>query len=204
MLLLSRRTCPSQATFSVHSGASAFYDRPNRPISTVDPGEAFVPLDHYATLLQHEVVAGDLLIAGLGDESHPLGRACVAPAGLGPAIVKADCYRVRLDQGKVCHEWAALAISSRTVTSATRVLSRGSTRARINTEIARDIAIPIPSLETQARLVIQHGLDRQPVMHGLEELGRSSRLLRERKQALITAAVTGEFDVRTAMARDVA
>lgn len=41
-------------------------------------------------------------------------------------------------------------------------------------------------------------------MHGLEELGRSSRLLRERKQALITAAVTGEFDVRTAMARDVA
>jgi len=38
MLLLGRRICLSQAIFSVPSRASAVYDMPNRPISTVDPG----------------------------------------------------------------------------------------------------------------------------------------------------------------------
>ncbi len=122
----------------------------------------------------------------------------MAPEGLGPAIVKADCYRVRLDQRRVAHEYAALVISSGPVTGATKVLSRGSTRARINTELAREIRLPVPPLIEQQGLVARlqgEGAQRDYIGALLRE---SLALLQERKQALITAAVTGQFDVTTA------
>lgn len=165
---------------------------------------AFIPMDYYSELQQHAVQAGDLLIAGLGDERNPLGRACVAPQGLGAAIVKADCYRVRLDQDKALHTWAAIAISSPPVTDVTRTLSRGSTRARINTDIARDIAIPLPVTAAQRYLVAEHTEDRDAIDAALQRLSRGGSLLGERRQALITAAVTGQFDVTTASTRSVA
>lgn len=165
--------------------------------------EAYIPMDYYEQLRQHDVEPGDLLIAGLGDENNPLGRACVAP-NLGPAIVKADCYRVRLDQRRARHDWAAIAISSPPVTDATRVLSRGATRARINTEIARDISIPLPDPSKQGQLVKEHVREQAQVAAARGFVDRTVALLQERKQALVTAAVTGQFDVSTASARSVA
>ncbi len=158
---------------------------------------AYISLAYYAQLQQHSVLPGDLLVAGLGDEHHPLGRACLAPEDLGPAIVKADCYRVRLDESKVSHAWAALAMSSSPVSQATRTLSRGSTRARINTELARDIKIPVPDLPEQRRLLAEHDSDREALHQARTALLRSERLLTQRKQALITAAVTGQLDITT-------
>jgi type I restriction enzyme, S subunit len=55
--------------------------------------DAFISLDHYATLEKHNVSQGDLLFSSLGEN---LPRACLTPDLGGPAIVKADCIRVRL------------------------------------------------------------------------------------------------------------
>ena len=57
---------------------------------------AFIAPSYYPTLGNHTIEPGDLLIAGLGDEHHPAGRACVAPSFIVPAMVKADCFRFRL------------------------------------------------------------------------------------------------------------
>lgn len=56
---------------------------------------AYISMQHFEDLRNHEVLAGDLLIASLGED---LPRACIAPAYLSPAIVKADCIRVRLNE----------------------------------------------------------------------------------------------------------
>lgn len=53
---------------------------------------AHISREHFNVLRLHEVLPGDLLVASLS-ESPP--RACIAPSWLGPAIVKADCIRVR-------------------------------------------------------------------------------------------------------------
>ena len=58
---------------------------------------AFISPEYYSSLGDHSVVAGDILIAGLGDDNHPAGRACVAPESIIPAMVKADCFRFRLN-----------------------------------------------------------------------------------------------------------
>jgi type I restriction enzyme, S subunit len=59
---------------------------------------AYIDEAYARELGDHSVLAGDLLIAGLGDEGHPVGRACVAPSGIEPAMVKADCFRFRLNR----------------------------------------------------------------------------------------------------------
>ncbi|MFD8262307.1 restriction endonuclease subunit S [Streptomyces griseoluteus] len=117
-----------------------------------DADAAYIPLHHFENLRRHEVHPGDLIIAGLGDGNHPVGRACVAPTNLGPALVKADCFRARLDESRLTHRYAAWALSSSFVCDQVSTLTRGSTRARINLEMARDIRIPVPSVEEQRRI----------------------------------------------------
>lgn len=113
---------------------------------------AYISFDYFEKMLRHEVKGGDLLIAGLGDTNNPVGRACLAPSTIGPAIVKADCFRVRLDESRLLHRYAAWALNSESVAQRVSTHSRGSTRARINLEVARDITIPVPPLEEQRRI----------------------------------------------------
>lgn len=117
-----------------------------------DSDKAYIPLDYFERLLRHEVVAGDLIIAGLGDGNHPVGRACIAPEGLGPAIVKADCFRARLDENRLLHRYAAWALSSSAISQQILTLTRGTTRSRINLDILREIEVPVPALEEQRRI----------------------------------------------------
>jgi type I restriction enzyme S subunit len=71
-------------------------------------------------------------------------------------------------------------------------------------EQIQSFRFPLPELPLQALLAEElDDLVRQ-VELTQELLAHSARLLLERKQALITAAVTGEFDVTTASARGVA
>jgi len=68
----------------------------------------------------------------------------------------------------------------------------------------RQGAIQLPALDGQRRVV--RVLDEQAGLNrGMRsEIGTQLDLLQERKRALITAAVTGEFDVTTATGRGVA
>ncbi|MFF0176032.1 restriction endonuclease subunit S [Micromonospora profundi] len=117
---------------------------------------------------------GDLLIAGLGDERNPVGRACIAPENLGPAIVKADCFRARLDERRVTHRFAAWALSSALLSDQVAAMSRGSTRTRINLDVVREIRIPVPNPEEQRR--IADFLD--------AETGRIERLKQQRRRQI--------------------
>lgn len=168
-----------------------------------DRDPAYLPLPYFSKLLRHEAVPGDLIIAGLGDQNHPLGRACVVPQGIGPAMVKADCFRIRLAQQTVLHEYAAWALSSQRVADQVTLLARGSTRARINLEVTRDIPLPVPPLDRQRRTVAFLQERRAATERVVAQCRRQLELLTERRQALITAAVTGQFDVSTASGRDI-
>lgn len=162
-----------------------------------DGDAAFISDQYAAELRSHSVSPGDLLMAGLGDERWPLGRCAVAPEDLGPAIVKADCYRIRLD-ARVRHDFAAAYISSPRSRAAILLLSRGSTRARLNTDLARGVELPLVGLEMQREYLRALGEARSSNGQASHLLGGVVHRFREYKQSLITAAVTGELDVTTA------
>ncbi len=162
--------------------------------------EAYIPSTYAKGLRQHAAVEGDLIVAGLGDERWPLGRCAVVPPGLGPAIVKADCYRVRLAD-TVSAEFVSWFLSSPLAEAKIRLLARGSTRARLNTDVAREAPIVIPDRIRQLEIVSSWEEEKLARTTMAESIAESIDLLIERRRSLITAAVTGEFDVSSASSR---
>lgn len=147
---------------------------------------AYIPLGYFNSLRRHEVVPGDLIIAGLGDQNHPVGRACVAPPGLGPAIVKADCFRARLDESRLLHRYSAWALSSSAISQQILTLTRGTTRARINLDLVRDIELPVPSVEEQRRIAEFLDVETVRLDALLAHRTRQTVLLEESDDSVIT------------------
>ncbi|GAA2315973.1 restriction endonuclease subunit S [Streptomyces hawaiiensis] len=161
--------------------------------------QAYIPMSLYRQFQYHQVSRGDVLIAGLGDARNHAGRACVAPH-LGPAIVKGKCFRARLETETADAEFIALLLSSPVGASA--IEGRGSTRSMINLEILKAALLPIPELRKQRSVVAEHRQSWEWTKVAVAACERQLDLLAERRQALITAAVTGQFDVTTASGRN--
>jgi type I restriction enzyme S subunit len=160
---------------------------------------AFIPNDYYQNLGDHSVIAGDLIVAGLGDENHPAGRACVAPRYIEPAMVKADCFRFRLNQNCVESEFMALLLTA-TAVSASATLSTGATRQRINLQASAARPVLVPPKDEQREIIAEvHGSTCE-VETTIATIGREIAFLREFRTRLIADVVTGKLDVRGAAA----
>lgn len=146
----------------------------------------------------HEVKEGDLLVAGLGDDNNLLGRACVAPAGLGFALVKADCFRFRLDTARAVPAFVAWQLSAGAAYDA-GVLATGTTRSRIPLSIMSSRKLALPPAEEQAAIAEFIAEENAKLDSLKTESERAITLLKERRYALIAAAVTGQIDVRGLM-----
>jgi type I restriction enzyme S subunit len=157
---------------------------------------AFLELEYFdQALKRHEVLPGDLLIAGLGDENNVVGRACVAPPGISPALVKADCFRFRLDGSVAAAAFVAAQLNVSAVADAGR-LANGSTRSRIPLSVMATRVITLPPLAEQVEIITFIERERAAIDELVGEAAATIALLQERRTALISAAVTGKIDVR--------
>lgn len=111
--------------------------------------QAHISWAHFQSLRAHEVRPGDLLVASLGEL---LPRACLAPEWLGPAIVKADCIRVRLGD-KADPRWVLYALQRPDARRWADERRHGVGRPRLGLQTIREIPIPLPSREEQRRIV---------------------------------------------------
>ncbi len=161
----------------------------------LDEDQVYLDEAYARQLGDHRVQAGDLLIAGLGDERNPVGRACVAPGGIEPAMVKADCFRFRLERRKVLPRFLAFQLSA-TASAAAGSLASGATRARMNLTTTASRKVAFPSVKEQQ--VIVNALDREGMKHHalVAKVRVAIESLRELRKTLISAAVTGKIDVR--------
>ena len=159
---------------------------------------AFIEPEYYRELGDHDVFDGDVLIAGLGDENNPVGRACVAPPALGPAMVKADCFRFRVDRGKVDAAYVALQLSA-TAYGLAGALASGTTRSRMNLSATATRVIAIPPLIEQISIVRFLTHVTAEIDSLITKLEAAIERLHEYRAALITGAVTGKVDVRGAV-----
>lgn len=108
----------------------------------------YIDMDRFGQLRRHEARAGDLVTAALGE---PLGRSCLVPDGIGPAIVKADCFRTRLamqiDARLICF-WLNSPVLSRHFAER----SKGVGRIRINSRTLREAPLPLPPRNRQREI----------------------------------------------------
>ena len=164
-----------------------------------DSDATFISPEHYSSLGDHSVLSGDVLIAGLGDNNHPAGRACVAPEGIIPAMVKADCFRFRLNMEHIRPRFAALQLTA-TATLASAALSTGATRQRTNLKATAGRAISIPSVSEQNSIVQYITTEVSTITRVQAAVQEKIRLLNEYRARLIADVVTGKIDVREAAA----
>jgi type I restriction enzyme S subunit len=155
-----------------------------------DTDSAFIGEAYYREELKgHDVQRGDLLIAGLGDERNTVGRACVAPNGIEPAMVKADCFRLRLFRDMALPGFIAAQLTAGASADA-GVLSSGSTRSRIPLSVMVSRKLALPPIDEQSGITafLDHEIGKIAAL--IEQQQRLIELLKEKRQAVISHAVT--------------
>jgi type I restriction enzyme, S subunit len=143
------------------------------------------------------VISGDVLIAKVGG---PPGLAAVYPQGAPNAIVTQDVIRLRLDKECAHDGYVRWLLNSACGRASIAQISVESTRTRVGLGEYKQLRFYIPPLEEQT--AISEFLDAEIArLNSLEtEAERVVALLKERRGALIAAAITGQVDVRGAAA----
>ncbi len=114
-----------------------------------DSDKMHISAEHYDRLRKHEALAGDVVVAALGDM---LPRACVIPEGIGSAIVKADCVRVRVGSS-VDPRFLMWMLNAPPSREAAAGLISGVGRPRLNLAKIRSLNVPLPPMAEQRRIV---------------------------------------------------
>lgn len=155
-----------------------------------DTEKAFIGASHAARLIRNQVVSGDLLIASLGDDGHPVGRACLYPVELDPGINKADCFRFR---GKsACRNgYAMLFLNGHSARRQARGFEQGVTMKRINLGNLRRIKVALPALPEQIAIEERATAIEASYSETIRELDK----LRLQKSGLMDDLLTGRVPV---------
>lgn len=118
-----------------------------------DADRAYIPDEYFVALQRYHVQAGDVIVAGLGDETHIVGRAALIPESLGPAINKADCFCLRAKPNILSNAYLRYFLNSGSGSSQVKARAQGTTRTRVNVGNLKSIEISVPSRTEQDRIV---------------------------------------------------
>lgn len=154
--------------------------------------------DGVAPVEAYEVKDGDLLVTR-ANTPQLVGDVAVARDVPAHRQLCDLIYRVRLDDD-VVPEFVAATLLSPRLRTLIPALARGSSASMIKLRGEDILGLPIPAVSPgqQRGLVAQHRVLSERNDRLVALLDESLGLLRERKQALITAAVSGAIDVTTA------
>jgi type I restriction enzyme S subunit len=145
-----------------------------------------------AQLARHALEDGDLVAARRGE----LGRCAVVRAPAVGFLCGTGSALVRFNRAFIEPAFGAIVFSSRRNRDALALASVGSTMDNLNSDIIGSLRIPVPTLEEQRGLVAEISGATAKIDTLIEESERFIELSRERRSAVITAAVTGQIDVR--------
>lgn len=154
-----------------------------------DDDRSFVSEEKFASLTKHEACAGDLVIAALAE---PVGRACIVPDTIGPALVKADCVRARITPevgAMLVMRW----MNSPEGLRSAALASHGIGRLRINLGEMRALPVPLPPAPEQRRIVAKLDAVFAQTRAAKARLERLPALIEKLRQALVSAALRGEL-----------
>jgi type I restriction enzyme S subunit len=172
--------------------------------SAVSSGE-FAPLEHkrlptgIGPNLRYQVRDGDILLTRGSGSPHNVGVAALANTEKRHLLLSDLLYRIRLESGW-SPEFAVLALRSQPVRGLMGFLFRGQSgqTIKLRAEDVRSIEIPAVPASSQPKIAAELLTEQATIRGASQSLEASLSLLAERRQALITAAVTGQIDVSTA------
>lgn len=150
---------------------------------------AYVSEPYALLLARFSVLPKDVLIASLGDDRFQAGRACCYPSDLGPAINKADCFRVRAERSQALPEFLMLTFNSERMRPELTKLIQGVTRQRINVGNFKRLSVAMPDLSEQNAIVEGFESATKPILELNAELSELQRLKSGLMQDLLNGKV---------------
>ncbi|WP_082490339.1 restriction endonuclease subunit S [Methylobacterium sp. Leaf91] len=157
-----------------------------------DADKVYIDMDRFSRLRRHEARAGDLVTAALGE---PLGRTCLVPESIGPALVKADCFRTRLarqvDARLICF-W----LNSPALSRHFNEKSKGVGRIRINSRTLREAPLPLPPRTRQREIANHLGRVEARAEVAKVEAGKAVKAVEALRLSGLRAGVSGELTIR--------
>ncbi|MER5336780.1 restriction endonuclease subunit S [Micromonospora sp. NPDC002717] len=168
-----------------------FYPHENKRLTG---GDAFA---------RYEVREGDLLVTRANTPGL-VGDVAVACGDVVKKLLPDLIYRLRLSD-MVRADFAAEVLLGRRVRGLIEATARGSSQSmvKLRGEDIRTWPIPNVSSTVQIEFVRRMQVEANQVQAFVEVVERQQQLILERRQALVTAAVTGQIDVTTARGVDI-
>ena len=133
-------------------GVPLVFVRNIRAVSFGGPETVFVTPDKAEELKAHIVEAGDILVTKMG---APPGDVCMYPATRPPAVITADCIKLRLTRAQLSAPFFAYAIESKLVQSQIQGITKGVAQLKVSLGNFSSIGFPLPPVAEQHRIVAE-------------------------------------------------
>ncbi len=166
-------------------------------------GNAFDPSEQKSLPLgveperQWEILPGDILMSR-GNTRELVGSAALV-RHVRPRLLLCDLlYRFRVDDRKADHEFVVLALRSSLVRFQIEREATGtsSSMKKIGQETIKDFVLYLPPLQEQREIVAHLRGETERIDRVISRVRNQMECLREYRQAVITAAVTGQIEPR--------
>ncbi|MEU4048004.1 hypothetical protein AB0F09_02170 [Streptomyces olivaceus] len=146
---------------------------------------------------------GDVVMTEANGNPDNLGRGAVWHGEIANMVHQNHVFAVRVDPNKLIPEYLSSLLAASHGRRYFRFTSSQVGIATTSSSKVLEFPIPVRNIAEQRQVVREYAALRESVERVRNSLSRQIDLLSERRQAVITAAVTGQFDVSTASGRNV-
>lgn len=154
-------------------------------------GDYYIDQKKFLEMERYTVFPGDVLVSVMGT----IGQVAVVPDDVAPGIINPRLVRYRCGS-RIKPRHLQQVLMSRSHQEHLLFESKGSTMNGLNMQTIGAVPVPIPPLIEQD-VILNYIAKQAKQFHALTtEAQRAIELLQERRTALISAAVTGQIDVR--------
>ncbi|MGN5220629.1 restriction endonuclease subunit S [Aeromonas veronii] len=151
-----------------------------------EQGYRFIANNTFAQLRCTEVKPNDVLICRLAE---PVGRACLAPSLQNRMITSVDVSILKLDKN-INERFVVYFLTSSEYLGHLNATGRGGTRQRIARSDLGDVAFALPSIHEQRTIADFLDYETARIDRLIAQQQRLIELLKEKRQAVISQAVT--------------
>ncbi len=147
----------------------------------------FITEEKKNQLVRHIAIPGDVVIAKMAE---PVARSAIVTNNFSEYVIVADCVKMTANLGLVNLNYLVWAINSDRVRINAELVSTGTTRIRINLGELQKLKIPFPSMAEQEAIADFLDHETAKIDALIEKQQRLIGLLKEKRQAVISHAVT--------------
>nr|WP_241264528.1 restriction endonuclease subunit S [Marinobacter daepoensis] len=138
-------------------------------------------------LIRHVAIPNDIVIAKMAE---PVARAAIVSDEYAEYVIVADCVKLTPNKSKIDLVFLLWAINSDEVRIRAEMVSTGTTRIRINLAELKKLKVPYPPIAEQRSIAVFLDHETAKIDTLIEKQQQLIKLLKEKRQAVISHAVT--------------